>query len=240
MWLRSAFKGQVANCITSGIEVQQAVETNGFCRTYKSSYGRVRLQTATRTDTDQFQIDAVGAFLPVWKSMLASASNLFITIINVIATDTSGNNDSFTFISTCNCLNSRLSTSHSLFSKCEATMLPAGVTTRDCFICQPFRLYVNGNAETVFVNNKFGRCKILFHVTRYCPSVWDKEITSATGFCSPVPTFIYNFTGLFAQWLVGCTGYRFGNVLAHRSVGLDVFHPVIIHYAQIAAAENAS
>jgi len=101
----SAFKGQVANCITSGIEVQQAVETNGFGRTYKSSYGRVRLQTATRTDTDQFQLTQLGLFLSRLEVDVSECVQFVHNNINVIATDTSGNNgDSFTFISTCNCL----------------------------------------------------------------------------------------------------------------------------------------
>ena len=126
------------------------------------------MQTTARADAYQFQLAEFGLFFTGLEVDVCQGVQFVHHNVDIVATDARGDyRDAFAFV--CTGYGLEFAAFYLAFfvlevgcDQCHAS----GVAYQDYFICQPFGLYVEVENGTVIIDNQFGRCKILFHITR--------------------------------------------------------------------------
>ena len=138
------------------------------CRTDESTYGSIGLQTAACADTYDFKLAEVVVLLTRLEIDISQCVKFVHYDVYIVASDTGRHySDTLALITAGNSTEfTALNFAFFIFKMRSNEGYAARVAHKDYFVCQPFRLYMQVENGTVFVDNQFGRRKILFHKRR--------------------------------------------------------------------------
>ena len=157
MFLEFCFKVKVGSLVTSGIEVQQSVETNAFYRCNVCSCRRIRLQSATSTDAYEGELPQLVLLSACFEVDICQRIQLIEYDIDVITTNARAHNrDAFAVIGSCNC--SELTAFHFTFYvlkvgsyECYAPR----IAHENHLVCKVFWFQMQMKDTSVLIDNQF-------------------------------------------------------------------------------------
>ena len=160
-----ALQGEVAHGISSGIEVEQAVKSDGHLRADEGAYRRVRLEAAARADAYQLKSAQDVALLTCLEVDVGQGVQLVQYDVDVVASDAGADySNAFVLVGAGDCM--KLTALHVAFLLREVAcheVYPSGVAHEDDLVGQPFGAHVEVEYGTVFVDDKLGGSVILLH-----------------------------------------------------------------------------
>ena len=164
MLLESLFQFEVTNIISSGVVVEQAIETDALHRCDERSHRREWLKTTTGTDAYTGECTVFIFFFAGVEIDIGKSIQLVHHDIDVIASDTRRlNGNTLTFIDTSN--GAEFTAGHLTFYRIEMRGnggYTSRITNKDYLVCQILGLEMEVECASVLINGEFRSRKMSF------------------------------------------------------------------------------